>query len=255
MPATTFDPSRDGFAFANSWTLSAAQRDELRQNLAQGIERALTLIAPPFPGSFLLLRLAPRMASSVARGWPDGYGLCGGMAFAALDHWRQGGTGLAARFTERPPVGSELHRYLWRRLIDSLALNVHTFLAWMAVLHLIPAWAPFQGGAPWLLARSREEWSRLRERLDAGQPVPLGLVGETKDPFSDHQVLAYGYESTDPEHGRIFVYDMNCPGGRRTIEIDLTGPFLRAQEDCAGGRGALRGFFCETYVPASPPVG
>lgn len=254
MPDTTFNPAANGFAFPNSWTLSDSERDELRRRLTDSVSGALGMLVAPFPGAFLLMAFGPRIASRIARGTPDSYGLCGGMAFAALDYWRQGGPqAVATMFATRPQVGTALHRYLWRRLIDSLAANAHVFLAWVAVLHLLPALPPFNGGAGSLLRSTRGEWRKLRDLIDSGQPVPLGLIGETRDPFSDHQVLAYGYEVLGPEMGRIWVYDMNCPGAGRKVDIDLRGPVLAAHEECPGGRGALRGFFCETYTPVTPP--
>jgi hypothetical protein len=254
MPVAAFDPATNGFAFGNSWTLSNAEREEMRAKLSDSVTKALRILTAPFPGAFLLMRLAPRLSSAIASGAPDGYGLCGGMAFAALDYWHQGGPqAVATRFATRPAPGSPLHAYLWRRLIESLIANGHVFIASKAALHLLPEPPPFNGGPPSLLRSTRLQWQKLRDQIDAGQPVPLGLIGETRDPFKDHQVLAYGYDVTGADTGRISVYDMNCPGVAHTIEIDLRGPVLKAVEGCPGGRGELRAFFCETYVPASPP--
>jgi hypothetical protein len=83
--------------------------------------------------------------------------------------------------------------------------------------------------------------------------MPIGLVGETRDPFRDHQVLAYGYDASDANRPVVHVYDMNCPGVGQSIELDLRGRTLMARESCTGARGALRGLFVESYVPASPP--
>ena len=93
----------------------------------------------------------------------------------------------------------------------------------------------------------------LRRRLDNDGPAPVGLVGETRDPFSDHQVLAYDCERSDSDQPVVHVYDMNCPGRGQTLELDLRGPALVAKESCPGARGRLRGMFCETYAQASPP--
>jgi hypothetical protein len=256
MPVTTFDPAENGFAYGNSWALSPAERDELRAKLDAAVSTALRTLTAPIPGAFWLMRFAPRLASLIAAGAPDGYGLCGGMAFAALDYWHEGGVeAVATRFPARPAPGSPEHAYLWRRLIESLVANGHVFIAWMAVLHLVPEQPPFNGGAPWLLRRSRAEWKKLRDHINAEQPVPIGLIGSTRDPFLDHQVLAYGYEESGPETGRIHVYDMNCPGTGRTIDIDLRGPVLKADEECRStARGDLRAFFCEEYRRATPPA-
>ncbi len=254
MPLTTFDPGRDGFSFANNWTLNDAQRDELRQQVASSLSTALAALTPAFPGAFALLRLSPRLAEAVAGGIPDGYGLCGGMAFAARDYYERGGAAaLSALYSDRPSTGSPLYVYLWRRLLDSLTLNVPTFLAWIAMLHLVPATPPFGGGPSWLLERTREQVAELKRRLARGEPTPLGLVGDTRDPFNDHQVLAYDCDTSDPDRPIIYIYDMNCPGSGQTLSLDLHGPLVAAIESCPGARGPLRGLFCETYVGATPP--
>src|SRR6266545_6394581 len=110
MPLTSFDPAHDGFSFPNNWTLSESEREALRTQMSAALERALALIAPAFPGAFFVLRLAPRLGREITGSLPDGYGLCGGMAFAALGAYREGGgSSLAAKYLERPAAGSELH--------------------------------------------------------------------------------------------------------------------------------------------------
>jgi hypothetical protein len=96
-------------------------------------------------------------------------------------------------------------------------------------------------------------WRHLKRHIDAGEPWPIGLVGTTKDPFTNHQVLACGYDERGDGRGTIYIYDMNCPGAEQTIELDFRGESLLADESCPGGRGSLRGFFCEDYTPSQPP--
>jgi hypothetical protein len=123
----------------------------------------------------------------------------------------------------------------------------------MGALHLMPKQWPFKGGPSWLLARSKEHWEALKGHIDAGDPWPIGLVGETTEPFENHQVVAYGYDQNPDNRGTIYLYDMNCPGVEQTIELDFSGDALLAKESCPGARGVLRGFFCEAYSPELPP--
>jgi hypothetical protein len=94
---TGFLPSRDGFAFANSW--------------------------PPAPAITL-----PTPVRSIGIG-NAAAGLCGGMVFAALDYWRAGVRPPA----DRPAPGSSLYRYLVRRQIASwhLPSGVARYYRWM----------------------------------------------------------------------------------------------------------------------------
>ena len=256
---TDFEPARDGFAFRNSWRFDDRERQVIRSLAEDASRDALRMLAPN-RGS-LLDRLGVdeaigRLASSTL---PDSYGLCGGMAFAALDYFKSDaeiprGAGPDDIPTRSTPEGAALRSYLWDRLIDSLEENLATFLAWMAMLHLVPSGWPFRGGRAWVLDESRSEWSALKEHLDAGEPRPLGLVGATRDPFNNHQVLACGYEEKSTS-GTIHLYDMNCPGRTSHIHVGLERGALVSldAETCASrNRGRLMGFFCERYTPRSP---
>lgn len=261
MPKTGFKPETHGFAFANTWRLDEAENAQMRRLLASAVNVALILLSPVLFAPLVVLGVGRRLGDSIAAGVPEVYGLCGGMAYAALDYYRAGralprGTGPADQPTRKTPKGAMLRSYLWQRLFDSFTVGgaaAHT-LAFMAALHLTPRRWPFRGGESKLLALSKRHWNRLQDHIDAGDPCPIGLVGTTKDPFTNHQVLAIGYDDGGDGKGKIYVYDMNCPGGEQTIHLDFTGEALGAEETCPGGRGPLRGFFCETYRPAPPPL-
>src|SRR5215472_14481727 len=92
-----FLPSRDGFAFPNSWPAAPA----------------ITLPTP-------VRRIGIGNAAA---------GLCGGMVFAALDYWH---AGLRPQ-PGRPAPGSALYRYLVRRQIASwhLPSGVARYYRWM----------------------------------------------------------------------------------------------------------------------------
>jgi hypothetical protein len=248
MSQTGFDPGQHGFAFGNSFSFDETERRLLRSTFARylalspviGVVGMGPLGGLVAPIGVLVLRRA------IASGLAEGYGLCGGMAFAALDAYQDAVT--LPQDADRPRPGGALRRYLWKRQIDSFARNLGRFLYWIALLHYLPARKPFRGGPAGLLARSQAEWAKLQGRLDQGQPVPLGLVRDTKNVFADHQVLAIGYEVEGEDVGTVHVYDPNCPGRVSQIEVAFSGEEAGLLERCAGG-AALRGFFCEAYRP------
>jgi hypothetical protein len=259
MPKANFTPQTNGFAFVNSWTFDQTESDRVRNTLTVASNEALTLLSPLFGPSFVFFGVGRALANGITNAVPQTYGLCGGMAFAALDYYQAKlafprGSGLKDWPTRATPAGAILRTYLWKRLLDSLELNAAQVLVWMVVLYVLPAWWPFNGGSAWLLRESKKEWKSLKEYINAGQPWPIALIGTTKNPCNNHQVLAYGYEDSGDGIGCIYVYDMNCPGAERKIEIDMRGDTLLAFEDCASPtRGPLQGFFCEDYSPVSPP--
>ena len=261
MPKTSFKPQTHGFAFVNSWTMDETETETTRKVVASAVNAGLMAISPILFAPLVVLGLGRRLGQAIAGGLPQTYGLCGGMAFAALDYYRTGlplprGTGPSDWPTRKTPKGATLRSYLWQRLLESLTFGrvAAKTLACMAALHLMPRRWPFQGGQPWLLAFSLAQWSRLKRHLAAGEPWPIGLVGTTNDPFSNHQVLACGYDDDGGGRGTIYLYDMNCPGAEQTIRLDFTGESLLAEESCPGARGPLQGFFCEDYSLVQPPA-
>jgi hypothetical protein len=253
MAKTAFDPQVNGFAFTNAFALSDEERTRLLTAVAITIDSALGMLGP-FGLAARLTGTRDKLAQLLVSALPDRYGLCGGMAFAALDYFRaRAPTPQGTGPDDQPPVGSALRMYLWRRLLDSWALNGATFLEWIARLHILPMRWPFDAGPRALRDRSRVAWLALQQHVDAGDPIPLGLVGDARDPFLDHQVLCYGYERRSELAGTIYVYDMNCPGRAQTIEIDLSAEVLVATESCPRKDNALRGFFCEAYAAQLPP--
>ena len=253
MPKTTFLPEVDGFAFRNSFTLTDEERTKLIEILNLAIDTTLVLLGP----AGLAMRLfgvRDRLQSFAANAVPSGYGLCGGMAFAALDYFYSGiPTPRGAGDDDQPPPDSPLRSYLGKRLIESWEPNGLTFLEWISRLYLLPRGWPFSGGPRALRDRTRREWDALQRKLDAGEPTAIGLVGDASDPFQDHQVVAYDYARTSATAGTIFVYDMNCPDAGQTIEIDLATEILGSRESCPRPQNPLRGFFCEEYTARTPP--
>ncbi len=249
MPRTGFDPQVHGFAFANHWRLT----DEGRQRLPEVFDtyvarRRILGVVGLHLGSLGLRLLRSKLEGHLA----PHYGLCGGMCFAALDFYRAAlplprGRGA----DDQPEPGTWLYRYIWHRQLDSLVSDAMRFLVWLIVLSYVPAAWPFRGGAAWLLARSRREWRKLKASLDAGEPVPIGLVRDTRNVYENHQVLALGYDEIDQAHIAIALYDPNCPGGASTLSIEFGERSLDGREGC-GAEAPLRGFFCEAYTPFNP---
>ena len=244
-----------GFAFSNAWVLDTDEVLQMQEVLIHAIQRI------PSSSCRSLLGLGESTITTSLQRWassalPQRYGLCGGMCFAALDYYQAGymlprGIGYNDRPGPHTADREPLYRYLWRRQIASMVVNMPTFLTWMIALHsrLPPA------GPRWLLERTRNEWITLKEQLYTNQPCPLGLVGSTTNPFCNHQVLAYACDDPGDGTSRISVYDPNCPDNEHTITCDFRGTELLCHESCPSSRrGPLRGFFCEVYTFALPPL-
>ena len=216
--APAFVPSVNGFAFANRWPH-----------------------VPP-----LRFRLAGPVPVELAIG-DAANGLCGGMAFAAVDLWL---AGVAPRPVAEPPLeGTPAFRYLARRQLDSLEFGLGP-----ARFYLL--------GAPWRSSGSRtaailrRELPRVRAGLAAGQPVPIGLVhAVSANPatlIQDHQVVAVGVEA-GPAPGSLSlrIYDPNVPGDdtvRLTIGRNADGALAL---DYSGGPPVVA-FFRQGYRPRDP---
>ncbi len=246
---TGFDPRVHGFAFANRWTLDEVERRDLSDQFATHLIRR-GLLGPL--GPLIIPPVVRLLRGSLERHLAPGYGLCGGMCFVVLDFYRAGlPLPRGASPDDHPPPGTRLRSYIWQRQLDSLVDDGARFVAWLVRLNYVPHAWPLRGGRAWLLARSREEWRKLKAGLDAGRPLPIGLVRKTDNVYDNHQVLAVGYEETDGAQGIIHVYDPNCPDADSVIHLDFGRRALHGHESCGQGP-SLRGFFCETYAPQDP---
>lgn len=172
-------------------------------------------------------------------------GLCGGMVFAALDYW------LAGREPpqQRPEPGTPLYRFIVRRLVESwrLPAGVARYYQWMTL--------PDTGLARRTLAR---HWPRVRASLDAGCPVPLGVVTVAgRDPLrlgANHQVLAYAY-TAERSAVTVRVYDPNRgPANDARVRFGATVGNTAAFGHNLGISLPVRGFFVTGYRPARPPL-
>jgi hypothetical protein len=251
----------DGFAFQNSWTFDAAERTALT-GLATGlVPVAVGAVAAVIPDPFLvgtLTGVALAAAQYPAAGTLPGYGMCGGMAYVALDHWKAGvpiarGANSGDQPARTATASAALRNSIWLRLLDSLGPGevLKRTIEWSLLLNQVPK--EFSGGAEGLKNRTLAEWDLLRSRIDAGSPCPIGLIDSNTDIWYQHQILVFGYENTSPGTGVLLVYDNNSPfqfgqTGLERIHLDFRGSTL------VSSRSALAGFFCSNYVQA-PPLG
>lgn len=257
MAKTGFRPEQHGYAFLNSFELKVGEREEMRKTISRSADGATKRLAGNV--SVPMFNLGDTIRGTVSR-WiddvlPDYYGMCGGMAFSAADHYRAGkplprGRDAGDIPQDNTPEGRALREYLWDRQVESFRANAPGLVAWMFMLHLP---LPF-AGPRWVLERTKEEFAELKTHIDQGDPWPICLIGTSRSPFDNHQVLATGYDDNGDGTGTIYVYDMNAPGREQTIRLDMRGEELRAEESAPDpNRGPLRGFFCEIYSPAVPP--
>lgn len=230
MAEPGFLPSRDGFAFTNSW--------------------------PPAPAIQIPTRLGTLRIGNAARG------LCGGMVFAALDYWHAGIDPPAAQ----PAAGSAPYRYVVRRLIESWRIpqGVARYYQWMSLpdenkrVCVRGRYVLTQHGVWWRTIAA--EWPLIRASLDEGIPVPLGLVTvASANPLQlghNHQALAFGYTQSGSEVV-LRVYDPNS-GQHDGIAIAFNGSSPArpaAFRHNLNLSRPVRGFFRVRYSPAIPPAG
>jgi hypothetical protein len=228
-----FLPSRDGFAFTNSWPSAPAVN-----------------VRTPF-GSIGIGDAAD--------------GLCGGMVFAALDYWH-------ARNqppTARPAPGSPLYKYLVRRLIVSwnIPAGIARYYQWMNLPdgdRRVTADGRYLFTQRGVSQRTvATQWPRMKASLDAGIPAVLAVVTvASANPAKlrhNHQVLAFGYALSGPSGHEVTVrvYDPNSgPDDNVFIRFDAApGARATAFAHNLSLGWPVRGFFLDAYSPAIPPAG
>lgn len=218
-----FDPKRDGFSFANhfEWTdpdltlLSEALRPVVMgtfglSGAALGLSRGSrgVLSGGVLGVAGAIGGASDRLVRSVATRWPS-FGLCGGMALAAVERWPAKGR------VATSDLKKELIRPLLRRRQEAtLRAGLARFAAYWSRVRFLPGATP---DAPFARLLTRE-LDRIEARVREGRPVVLGLVGDAPDPFALHQVVAYGLDRTGPLTSTVTVYDPNRPGQSGTIQ-------------------------------------
>jgi len=241
----SFDPVTDGFSFVNrfAWThddlvqlsgelrLAVAAAGASVTGAAAGAAGGRRAVLPgALVGGALGATLGAALVVGLARRWPE-FGLCGGMASAAIERW--GNTdGRPTAELDRDEVRDLLRRRQGATIRSAGARFVGYWLG--ARLLGGDSISPPFGAA---LAREAE---RAKRMIDAGRPVVLGLVGNAPDPFEMHQVVAFGYRDQGGET-RFDVYDPNAPGAVRHVTTATDHGRTRVTTDLPTGPGR-RGF-------------
>jgi hypothetical protein len=155
----------------------------------------------------------------------DFRGLCGGMAYSALDYFNN--SIQIPSQTTTPPDGTTLRNYIYNRQQNSTSDNLDKW----AELGVNPFGSRTQEFFNWgIQGYNGGRLEELKNKINAGTPVPLGLFKGGNGGFaSHHQVLAIGYD-TGTYDGRlgagasqvkIFVYDSNFPNQMMTLVPNL----------------------------------
>jgi len=217
-------------------------------------------------------------------------GLCGGMAYSALDYYfndlpipthRLGDFG--GKNTV-PPDG-RLHSMIFNRLIDSFADN---FGKWSCVYPELDAavgaalglvigggllgavvgavWGGVYGelhevfscpgGGP--AGMTRQELPNLRQNfLDKGIPAPIGLIYDSDilNIGRSHQVVAYGYTLSGTTI-TIYIYDNRYHDDECTLVLDASNPGTIVQTSKTKGTESWAGLLVsDGYSPQWPSYG
>ena len=243
----SFDVGRSTLPFSNRFPFDEEERAWIRESFQTALVGGAAIGALMFGVGILLVPLLLLIAGrALERELSPVYGLCGGMCYTALDCHK---AGIPASHLidspEKPKAGSVLHRYLWRRQLDSWIDNGITFGTWYLALKSVSNWRTSCGTAEWARRRTEQEWRKLKSLLDADNPVPIGLVRGGRKLTANHQVVAIGYEEPDEALVVLYVYDPNCPGKKSVIQLRFGSRPFEGQEMCSSV--ALRGFFVEKY--------
>lgn len=175
------------------------------------------------------------------------YGLCGGMALAALRYYinrlsvpTHTGADFGGGLTV-PPEGSRLRQFIYdNQMISYGPFNLLSAANWVT----LPG-VTFDTQFGWSL---KDEFPRIKQQLDATQqPIVLGLRGRREgDPFG-HQVLAIGY---DENPKRVYLYDSNYPDVEMMICLDEAR--RRLVHSRSDGSGANADLYASLFITGCP---
>ncbi len=179
-------------------------------------------------------------------------GLCGGMAFAVRDFFEESLP--IPRTAVNPVLHTPLYDFIVRRLFDSFDIpgGVRLFIAWQ-----LPTKDQFKDTI-------EGEWPKIKQALDAGSLVALGLIRTRSfwpgDLGKNHQVLAFGYDEDATGHITLRICDPNNPiNDNVTLGFSANDPGAQDLTFAVDGVAASRdshdftfGCFVQTYRRTSP---
>ena len=183
-------------------------------------------------------------------------GLCGGMAYSALDHFNTRREISTQNY--RPAAGSTLYNYIYTRQTNSIADNIDK---WTELV-----FNPFGSRTTeffnWgLQGFNGGRLQELRTSIDAGKPVPLGMFKQGNGGTGPHhQVLAIGYDmgrykgdlGAHKEDLKIYIYDSNFPNAIMTLVPKPSENIYYYQED---PRCSWQTYFVDKkYRTQTPPA-
>jgi hypothetical protein len=245
----------DGFAFNNTWTYEQSEKDAIYSIFDGVVVAAVFGLIPLIPPDPITIAVAIGiLKSKIDVQLKQPFGLCGGMAYAALDYYKAKLI-IERGFADSHPdhttsEGGKLRDYIWKRLMDSMTSGgaAATTLGWMCLLHIFHR-------PDILFNKTKFEWERLKQYIDSGTPWPICLIGNTTSPMNNHQVLAHGYEDNGDGTGTLFIYDNNNPDKECTIKLNFnTSAKDWVESHKSDKRGPLQGFFCTSYQFNPPPA-
>lgn len=185
-------------------------------------------------------------------------GLCGGMAFAVADYFEAKRSVPAD--PAAPAAGTLLYQFIVKRLFDSFNLPAGIG----RYLELMQPALPDVSFAPGVPSRAsimlEHEWPSIQRLLDAGHPVPLGLVkvksAAPEDLGKNHQVLAYGYDLDDAGSAlTMWLYDPNYGSSNQPrMQLNIASPRTPVSLSYVPSDETVYCFFRTHYSPAAPPV-
>lgn len=195
-------------------------------------------VTTPFDPSLYGFRFRNAFADSYYLDVIHAPGLCGGMVYAALDAYNASQPVPTTRTT--PSTHDPFGAYIKQRQEDSI-------LGWQGVKFIGLISNPDDAALrAWSVG---DEWDKLRRYIDAGKPMPIGLIAAPYrflfNAANSHQALAYGYQET-PDGKAILVWDPNV--GESVLWLANGVAYWTSPS------GQWRTFFVETdYTPQTPP--
>jgi hypothetical protein len=167
----------------------------------------------------------------------QGWGLCGGMSWAALDRFLAGEQVPARK--KAPDPDSDLFVELVDRQLDSFRglWLISRCADWQSRAEQHRWWDP--RNTTWKM--TMRQWPLIKSSIDYGMPASLTLIRTQINPSDNHQVLATGYCEDALGFAQIALYDPNHPDQSPTIALRLVGAEAGRAVQSTGE--PLRGFF------------